>query len=107
MIDPIGLFFVEYLRDGVVDGLCARQVVSNRFLDDESGERVVVQGGGCRRHESRPRELFDGRDKNAWRNGQVVDAVAREAALVFDDIQARTERRESARVFDRHVDKKQ
>ena len=56
VIDAVDLAFVEDAGDGVVDGHRAREIASDRLLDDHAGEGTGVRGSD----EARPRELFHG-----------------------------------------------
>ena len=68
------------------------EVVADRLLDDQPRERLAIG----RTDEPRARQLLDRRHEHRRRHRQVVDAIARQAAFVLDDVEARAERRERA-----------
>jgi hypothetical protein len=104
VIDPENLRLVEHLRDPVVDGARARQVAADRFFDDEPRERL---GGVAARDQARRGNALDCRDEERRGNGQVVDAVAGNAALVLDDVETRAKRGERLGVVQRALDEEQ
>src|SRR5439155_23750385 len=97
VIDSINLVLVEYFGNRVVDVAGAPQVASDRLLDDQPRERTrIARGLVPRRNEPGTIQLTHCRYEKRRRHGQVVDAIARQTALVLDDVEPRTERCERA-----------
>ena len=100
MIDAVDLPLVEHLGNRVVDHPGAGQVAADRLLDDQPRKRPLAG----RSDEFRFREVLDRRDEHRWRHGEVVDAIAGKPALVLDDVEPRSKRRERLRIVERRGD---
>ena len=103
VIDSVNLPLMEHLGERVVDLAGAREIVADRFLDDQARERLAIRGPD----EPCALKVLDRRDEHRRRHGQIVDAVARQPALVLDGVEARAKRSKGARIVDRGVDEEQ
>jgi len=114
MINPVNLPLVEDTRELVVDVAGTLEVAADRLLDDQSSERAhgaFDSGGSCPpfRFDDEPSllQLFDRGREERRRNGEVVDPIAGQSALVLDDVEPRAERRDPALLIELHVDREQ
>jgi hypothetical protein len=105
VIDPVDLLLIEHLGDRVVDGPGALEVAADRLLDNDAREWFGPVRSA--RDKARSRQLVYRRREQRRRHGQVVDPIARETALVFDDIQPRAQRRKPVLVVQRGVDEEE
>ena len=78
----------------VVDGRGAGEVVPDGLLDDQARERLGIRRA---RRTALAASLLDRRTEHRRRNGQVVDAVAGQAAFVLDRVESRAEDRKRRR----------
>ena len=97
VIDAVDLPLVEDRGDGVVDAPGAGEVLTDWLFDDDAR----VGPGRPFDDEAGAIELLHGRHEQRRRNGEVVQAVAGQAALVLDDVEARAERRQRLVLVDR------
>ncbi len=103
VIDAEDLPFVEHFGDRIVDRERARQVASDRFLDDQPRERCFVDRGD----EPGAREILHRRHERRRWDGQIIDAIAGQPAFVLDRIEPGAERGKRALVFERDVREEQ
>ena len=97
VIDAVDLPLVEDRSDRVVDRSGRGQIASDGLLDDQPRERRRIR----RADEPRRGQVADRRGEHRRRHRQIVDAVAGQAALVLNRVQACAERSIHRRFVDR------
>ena len=73
MIDAKNLGFIKYVADSRINGLGRRQIVSDRFLDDDAG--VATMSPRLRRQSSSLKPLAYG-SKGTGRDAEIENPVA-------------------------------